>query len=81
MNTNTTPSAATEGLLVRSYRRTNSGTISAIALALGAVELFAIDLGPILTITVLQLWFLATGVWLLGRGQSLSNSHMLNNQE
>ena len=74
MNTNTTASAATEGLLVRSFRGTIGGTISTIALALGAVELFAIDLGPILTIAVLQLWFLATGVWLLARGKSLSNS-------
>jgi hypothetical protein len=74
MNTNTTASAATEGLLVHSYRGTIGGTISAIALALGAVELFAIDLEPTLTIAVLQLWFLATGVWLLARGKSLSNS-------
>ena len=76
MNTNTTASAATEGLLVRSYRGTIGGTISAIALALSAVELFAVDLGPTLTatVTIVQIWFLATGVWLLARGKSLSNS-------
>lgn len=46
------------------------GVVSAFALALSAVELFAIDLGPMLTITVtvVQLWFLAVGVWLLTRG-------------
>jgi hypothetical protein len=44
--------------------------ISAIALALGAVELFGVDPGPLLTVTVtvVQLWFLATGAWLLARG-------------
>jgi hypothetical protein len=44
--------------------------ISAVALALGAVELFGIDPGPLLTVTVtvVQLWFLATGVWILARG-------------
>jgi hypothetical protein len=44
--------------------------ISAIALALGAVELFGVDPGPLLTVTVtvVQLWFLATGAWLLTRG-------------
>lgn len=44
--------------------------VSAVALALGAVELFGVDPGPLLTVTVtvVQLWFLATGVWLLARG-------------
>jgi hypothetical protein len=44
--------------------------ISAIALALGAVELFGVDPGPLLTVTVtvVQLWSLATGAWLLTRG-------------
>lgn len=44
--------------------------VSAVALALGAVELFGVDPGPLLTITVtvVQLWFLATGAWLLARG-------------
>jgi hypothetical protein len=44
--------------------------VSAIALAPGAVELFGVDPGPLLTITVtvVQLWFLATGIWLLARG-------------
>jgi hypothetical protein len=44
--------------------------ISAIALALGAVELFGVDPGPLLTVTVtvVQLWFFATGAWLLARG-------------
>lgn len=52
------------------------GVVSTLALALSAVELFAVDLGPVLTVTVtiVQLWFLATGVWLLARGKSLSNS-------
>jgi hypothetical protein len=46
------------------------GVISAAALAVGAIELFGIDPGPVLTITVtvVQLWFLATGAWLLARG-------------
>ena len=46
------------------------GVVSAVALALGAVELFGVDPGPLLTVTVtvVQLWFLATGVWLLARG-------------
>lgn len=44
--------------------------ISAVALALGVVELFGVDPGPLLTVTVtvVQLWFLATGAWLLARG-------------
>ncbi len=46
--------------------------ISAVALALGAVELFGVDPGPLLTVTVtvVQLWFLATGAWLLARGST-----------
>lgn len=45
--------------------------LSALALAVGVVELFAVDPGPLLTVTVtvVQLWFLATGVWLLVRGR------------
>jgi len=44
--------------------------ISAIALAIGSVELLGVDPGPLLTITVtiIQLWFLAAGAWLLARG-------------
>lgn len=44
--------------------------ISAIALALGVVEFLGADPGPLLTVTVtiVQLWFLAVGVWLLARG-------------
>jgi len=44
--------------------------LSTLALVLSAVELFAVDLGPIFTatFTIVQLWFLATGVWLLARG-------------
>lgn len=44
--------------------------VSAVAVAVNAVELFGVDLGPLLTVavTVVQLWFLATGVWLLSRG-------------
>ena len=44
--------------------------VSTLALALSAVELFAVDLGPVFTttVTIVQLWFLATGVWLLARG-------------
>jgi hypothetical protein len=46
------------------------GVVSAVALAVGAVELFGVDPGPLLTVTVtvVQLWFLATGAWLLARG-------------
>lgn len=52
------------------------GAISTIALAVSAAELFGADLGPILTITVtvVQLWFLATGVWLLTRGRRHFNA-------
>ena len=44
--------------------------ISAIALAIGSIELLGVDPGPLLTITVTiaQLWFLATGAWLVARG-------------
>ena len=44
--------------------------ISAIALAVGVVEFFDVDPGPLLTVTVtvVQFWFLATGIWLLTRG-------------
>ena len=44
--------------------------ISAVALAIGSVELLGVDPGPLLTITVTiaQLWFLATGAWLVARG-------------
>lgn len=44
--------------------------ISAIALVLGVVEFFGVDPGPLLTVTVtvVQLWFLAFGIWLLRRG-------------
>ena len=43
--------------------------ISAVALALGVVEFLGVDPGPLLTVTVtvVQLWFLALGVWLLRR--------------
>lgn len=46
------------------------GVISAFALAIGAVELLGVDPGPLLTVTVtvVQLWFLAVGAWLLVRG-------------
>lgn len=48
--------------------------VSAAALAVGVVELFGVDPGPLLTVTVtvVQLWFLATGVWLLARGARLT---------
>jgi hypothetical protein len=44
--------------------------VSAVALAVGAIELLGVDPGPLLTITVTiaQLWFLAVGAWLLTRG-------------
>ena len=44
--------------------------ISAAALLVGGIELFGVDMGPVLTVTVtvVQLWFLATGAWLLLRG-------------
>jgi len=43
--------------------------VSALALAVNGVELFAVDLGALLTVTVtvVQLWFLAAGAWLLVR--------------
>lgn len=48
--------------------------IAAAALAAGAVELFGIALGGLLTVTVTvaQLWFLAGGAWLLLRGRQWS---------
>lgn len=48
--------------------------IAAAALAAGAVELFGIALGGLLTVTVTvaQLWFLAGGAWLLRRGRQWS---------
>lgn len=47
-----------------------TSVVAAVALVLGIVELFGVDLGPVLTVTVTiaQLWFLATGAWLLARG-------------
>lgn len=44
--------------------------IAAVALVLGVVEFFGVDPGPLLTVTVtvVQLWFLAIGLWLLRRG-------------
>jgi len=53
------------------------GVLSAIALAVSVVEMFGVDAGPLLTVTVTtaQLWFLAFGVWLFARGtQRLANS-------
>lgn len=46
--------------------------VSAAAVLVNALELFGVDLGPVLTVTVtiVQLWFLATGAWLLTRGPS-----------
>jgi hypothetical protein len=46
------------------------GVVSAVALAVSVVEMFGVDAGPLLTVTVTiaQLWFLAFGVWLLARG-------------
>ena len=46
------------------------GVIAAIAVLGSAVELLGVDPGIYLTIatTVVQLWFLATGIWLLLRG-------------
>ena len=43
---------------------------AAAAVAVNAVELFGVDLGPLatVTVTIVQLWFLAVGVWLLVRG-------------
>lgn len=44
--------------------------VAAIAVAVNAVELFGVDPGPLptATVTVVQFWFMATGVWLLVRG-------------
>ena len=49
---------------------------SAIALAIGSIELLGVDPGPLLTVTVtiVQLWFLATGAWLLARGSDAFRS-------
>lgn len=46
------------------------GAVSAAALAVSVVDLLGIDPGALLTVTVtvVQLWFLATGAWLLTRG-------------
>jgi hypothetical protein len=48
--------------------------VSAVALAAGVVEFFGVDPGPLLTVTVtvVQFWFLATGIWLLARGTRLT---------
>lgn len=47
-----------------------SSVVAAVAVAVSVVELFGVDLGPVLTVTVtiVQLWFLATGAWLVARG-------------
>lgn len=44
--------------------------IAAISVAVNAIELFGVDPGPLptVTVTVVQFWFMATGVWLLVRG-------------
>ena len=41
--------------------------VSAGAVLLNAVELAGVDIGPLttVTVTIVQLWFLATGIWLL----------------
>ncbi|MFM8893988.1 MAG: DUF4386 domain-containing protein [Actinomycetales bacterium] len=46
------------------------GAVSTVALVAGAIELLGVDPGPLLTVTVsvVQLWFLAAGAWLLARG-------------
>lgn len=48
--------------------------VSAAAVLVNAVELAGVDLGPVITVTVtvVQLWFLAIGVWLLARGRRLA---------
>ena len=48
--------------------------VAAVAVAINAVELFGVDLGVLLTVavTVVQLWFLAVGIWLLARKSTLS---------
>lgn len=50
------------------------GAVSAVALAVNGVELFAVDLGALLTVTVtvVQLWFLAAGAWLLVRSRRVT---------
>ena len=54
--------------IARVYDALNSygGTIGEVL----GVGLFGVDLGPVLTVTVtvVQLWFLATGAWLVARG-------------
>lgn len=44
--------------------------VAAVAVAVNAVELFGVDPGPLatVTVTVVQFWFMATGLWLLVRG-------------
>jgi hypothetical protein len=46
--------------------------VAAAALAASAAELAGIDLGPFLSVavTVVQVWFLAVGGWLLVRARS-----------
>jgi len=48
--------------------------LSAAAVLMNAVELFGVDIGPLstVTVTVVQLWFVATGIWLLTRGRRLT---------
>lgn len=46
------------------------GVIAAISVAVNVVELFGVDPGPlaVVTVSVVQFWFMATGIWLLARG-------------
>ena len=48
--------------------------VAAAAVLLNVAELAGVALGPVLTgsVTVVQLWFLAVGVWLLVRGRRLA---------
>lgn len=47
------------------------GLVAALGVLATAMELFGIDPGPIITVgtTLVQLWFLAIGVWLLTQGR------------
>ena len=49
--------------------------VAAAAVLLNTAELAGGDLGPVLTVsvTVVQLWFLAAGAWLLTRGRRLTS--------
>jgi hypothetical protein len=48
--------------------------LASVAVLLNVVELGGADLGALIsvTVTIVQVWFIATGIWLLSRGQRLA---------